>query len=236
MLLILCSIGLMHAQTLISDAFDLNGTTRTAGGNLNGLPPEVGSGTWYSNAKFGANGGATVKNTGVDTFGLISFTNPGTELTAQASVITVTSGWISVGFQHSSSNSNWFDSSNSLLFGLLTPTGGWQLKSGATLIASGVLSNFTSTNPYTLKLVYNPTTAIADLLINNINVSGNRSVTLSNSIGSSGFFIYGNGTATTSSLVEDFSVVAVPEPSPKLLIVMGLLLGMLILRRGCLRS
>lgn len=236
MLLILCSIGLMHAQTLISDSFDLNGTTRTAGGNLNGLPPEVGSGTWYSNAKFGADGGATVANTGVDSFGLISFTNPGTTLTAQASVITVTSGWISVGFQHSSTNSNWFDSSNSLLFGLLTPTGGWQLKNGATLVASGTLSNFTSTNPYTLELVYNPTTAIAGLLINGINVSGNRSVTLSKSIGSSGFFIYGNGSATTSALATDFSVVAVPEPSPKLLVMMGLLLGMLILRRGSFRS
>ncbi|GAT34657.1 PEP-CTERM protein-sorting domain-containing protein [Terrimicrobium sacchariphilum] len=226
----------MHAQTLISDSFDLNGTTRTAGGNLNGLPPEVGSGTWYSNAKFGADGGATVANTGVDSFGLISFTNPGTTLTAQASVITVTSGWISVGFQHSSTNSNWFDSSNSLLFGLLTPTGGWQLKNGATLVASGTLSNFTSTNPYTLELVYNPTTAIAGLLINGINVSGNRSVTLSKSIGSSGFFIYGNGSATTSALATDFSVVAVPEPSPKLLVMMGLLLGMLILRRGSFRS
>jgi len=116
-----------------------------------------------------------------------------------------------------------------LLFALLTPSGGWQLKSnGTTAVASGTITGYTSTNPYTLDLKYNPTTGIANVLINGVDVSGDRVVSLAGTIGSAGFFIYGNGTATTTATVDNFLVSAVPEPTTlTLLLTCGLGFGVI---------
>ncbi|MBN8709595.1 MAG: hypothetical protein J0I10_09450 [Verrucomicrobia bacterium] len=200
-----------RAETIVADTFALNASGRTQGVELNGLAAETGSDAWKSNARFGPMGGITVGQSGADAYGLISLPTNETTLAVEANVVTATSGWISVGFQKTSSKSNWYDPANSLLFALLEPNGRWQLKSaGATLLASGTLTDFEPGNAYKLELRYNPASGTASVFVNDINVSGERAVQLSDLIGSAGFFFYGNGVATTAASLRDFSVTSLP--------------------------
>jgi hypothetical protein len=210
-LLVLGGVESTRAETIVADTFALSASGRTPGAELNGLAAETGSDTWNSNARFGPTGGVTVGQSGADAYGLISLPATETTLTVEAAVVTATSGWVSVGFQKNSSKSNWYDPANSLLFALLEPNGRWQLKSsGATLLASGTLTDFEPGNVYKLELRYNPASGTASVFINDINVSGERAAQLTDLIGSAGFFFYGNGVATTAASLRDFSVSSLP--------------------------
>lgn len=232
MLALILSCGLAQAQVIIAaDTFTLNGTTRVSGASLNTIAVETGTGSWstITDTRFSSSGTIVASinnaNSSVSTLGEIAFTNPNPTgiLSVQADLVTSTSQWGGIGFQTSASPSqtNWFSTSN-LLWVYLTKSGGWYIYSGGltTQVATGVISSYSSTTPYTLTLSYDPGTNMVDLLINGTDVSGWKSVTLGGSIGSAGFIDYATATAGASS-VDNFQLSVVPEPGSLALTLLG---------------
>jgi hypothetical protein len=203
-------------QVILFDSFKLNGTTRVAGGSLDGQSPETGTGTWTAiNAVFSASGIIVTPGDNLPfAGGEIAISNPNSTITVQADVVTNNRepSWFAVGFQNGPNMGNWF-SVDDQLFVDLRPSGGWELidykGSTLTVVMSGSIPDFVSTNTYTLALQYDPTSQKASVLVNGENISGPHSVTLSSSIGSAGFCGYKVVKAGTAS-VGNFKVSIAP--------------------------
>jgi hypothetical protein len=205
-------IEISQADTLVSDGFKNNGSTRIEGASLNGLVPETGEGQWLSNAVFAKGDRITVNPAGQDTTGLIAIPVPGSEgTTIQADVRVGDSKWISVGFQDAPTHSNWFNPVTSDLFVILDPEGGWNLycHGSSDLREKGVIPDFDGNKSYTISLQYTPTSdrsGTAKVSIDGHQVSAAQPVTLPTAIGSAGFLIYVKGSVVHSASVTNIRI------------------------------
>lgn len=225
------------AQTiLVSDTFALNGTTRVAGGDLFGLPPEyeLGNETWNTEyARFGSNGGITVPNAGnFSASTRIGFSTPlDNILTVSISMTVATTDWVGSGF-YQSSNPSTSLISGGLLWALIRPSGEWTIFANGTSVelASGTIASLDASEPFTFSLSYDTTnqTARAFTIIG----STETNLITSNdgwfatglidgtSTTAAGFRINANGsTVADTALVGNFVVTAVPEPAAVTLIL-----------------
>jgi hypothetical protein len=208
-----------NAQVIVSDTFTLDGVNRTAGAQLNGLPPEVGTGTWVAtpDAVFTSAGAITTSTDGGSPSAEIAIpTLTSSITTVQADLVTNTSGWEGVGFQSSPSTSNVFTPS---MLAILYSSGAVQLfdYAGSTFTQVGntySVPSYVSTDPYTLAVQYNPNTQLATVLLDGTAVLSSESITVSGPIASAGFFGNGIGTAGDATIDNfEVSAVAAPEPS-----------------------
>jgi hypothetical protein len=230
-LLLLGSTVASSAQIVFDDLDPVPlSTTRATGDSLNGLSPQIGSGTWNSDAVFGAVTGVTIDSAGDTPVGFINFTPPASgSFLVSEDVTPADSSYITAGFVEDKLDTNIFDATTGDVFVLLQPDGTWGLYSAGTTNydGGGTASSFLGADvPNLLTLEYTPTgtdTGTADVFVNSVNVSGNISITIPSAIGAAGFVIYNNDDTTTASSVSNFTVAAAPEPSSVALVTAGTL-------------
>jgi hypothetical protein len=210
-----------HAQ-IIADTFNLNALDgRTAGADLNGLSPTVGSGTYTSDAVFGSTGGLVEPSAGTNFYGDIGFSATG-PLSVSASGTTAGAGWLAVGFQTTGSDVNIFDS-DSDVFVLLAPGGYYSIYEDGT--TNNIFNGQDTTNylgdntANTLSLLYDPSSNDVSVYVNGaLQTTQALTAALPGTIGGARFYME---TPTADSNIASFEVDAAPEPTTSALFIAG---------------
>lgn len=216
--ILLAALGsTVAADVVVSDKFDLDGKSRTAGATLANCAPQEGAGKWKvpkatDNTVLTAEGKISngVASAPKAVQACIDIPEPETPVTVQADVVTSSSGWVGVGFQ-SVDTAPWFSGEN-VLFTLLQPDGKWVVfKNGQKLVklASGNIENYDNTKPTTIGLKFDPATTKATVLLNEQDVSGPIVTSLDKNveIGAAGFYIYTlEDTQPAVASVDNFKV------------------------------
>lgn len=246
--LILSGSAAMASTVLVSDSFALNGTTRTAGSELAGLAPEVGSGLWTSsffagNSVFGADGDI-VRKANSTTEARIGLSVPQHGiLTLESELTGINGGWSSVGFTTSATTSQagaWAAANFGTVLWARIQGGSYFINVNGVgfQIGNGSISGFGYAKDYTMVLSYDLDNIQVSLSISNggtevvntgwINVAavsqGAADYLSGATIGAAGFRIEGAAIAGYEAYpkVESFSVVTtVPEGSTVSLVLAG---------------
>lgn len=225
-----------NGQVLISDNFSF-----TAGVELNGQAPEVGSGTWLATTGVNATvySGSNTVNGGSPNAG-IGFTAPGglETLTVSQSITTGNNvAWVAMALRNGVSASP-FDGSG--LSAVLYSSGLVQLFDqgfGNLVYSDTPISGFSTSTPYQFDLKYNVLDGTAELFVDSVALfEVAPTVTFTGTLSAAG--LYTNGTGLDAS-VGDFSVVAtVPEPSTFVLLLLAVAASAIMLknRRGRTQS
>jgi hypothetical protein len=191
----------MSWTPVFQDTFSLNGTTRIARGDPQGLPLEVGTGTLFrrnSTTVFADQGGIIAQfspsqygagaanlhasfGTGMaGTFvGAGANVNSTLKLTASVTIGTpAAEGWIGIAFL-GNPDSPWFGgtiNSNPLWMrisadGWLNLDGAWASEKPGVLLTNNPALGFTTSSPVEISLLYNIETKGVDMLFNGVNVT-----------------------------------------------------------------
>lgn len=244
---------------VLADSFELNGTTRTAGGTLYGKP-EQGDGTWLngnSTTRFNNGGGIVGWNTtnGAGygsaysrvSFGSFDFSQQTTgylKLTASVTLGQM-SEWMGFGFLTGNGSDWWGGGSvNQLWFrinaaGMITLQG--NVNNAVSLSIAG-REGFTASGPLEISILYNVETHGVDLyfgdeiLTKNWNLKTNSALT----VGAAGFYLNGSTGPNAQGAISEIHSIAVystepqiPEPSTVAAIGAGAaLLAAVYLRRN----
>lgn len=234
-LTLVCSAAI--SQTIVTTVIEDHFSGGAVGTSLAGTVPDTtGSSAWKisDSTVFTANGSISAATNGANSEGRIAIAQPAEKILVQASVTTGNAQWVAVGFQSTDASTWW--SGNNPVFVRISDGGSWFLHekgNGATALAQGSISGFSSITAYTLGLEYDSIAKTAAVYINGTQVSSVVALSLADgaTLTSAGFRINAGGTTVAGSAqVDDFivsTIAAVPEPS-SVALVMGGLIGLFV--------